>query len=192
VSDSANSKAPEERRRHFRVMVQARVAVGPFSTPVQDDAFFALRERHADFVDSLLAVRREAEPVLVDAVDRSLDYFVHLLDLLAGQFDTRPYEDRELSVALEDREISLSEGGLGFDGEPPCGIGERLPVVLIASDHPAQRPLQVTLKLVRIQEAAERTILGFEFVDVDRSVRRHLVDLVFRAQRRKIRRERET
>ena len=192
MSDSTTPKAPEERRRHFRVMVQARVAMGPFQTPVGDDPFFVLRERHADFVDSLLAVRREAEPVLIDAVDRSLDYFVQLLDLLAGQLATRPYEDRELSVALEDREISLSEGGVGMTGEPPCGIGEQVHVVLIASDSPAQRPLQVSLKLVRITDGGDRTSLGFEFVDLDRTVRRHLVDLVFRTQRRKIRQERET
>jgi len=188
VSDNETN----ERRRHFRVKLEAKVAIGPFRTQPQDDPGFAMRVKHADAVDRLLAVRKEAEPVLADAVDAGIEYMLALLDLVVSDHDQRFYEKRELSLSFDDREISLSEGGIGLVGEPPCEVGAELPAVIIGMDLPSRRPLLTTLRLVRVQETAEVTYLGFEFVEPDRAVRRHLVDLVFRAQRRQIREARET
>ena len=181
-----------ERRRHFRVRLEAKVAIGPFRTRPEDDPGFALRVKHADAVDRLLLVRKEAEPVLVDAVDAGIDYMVALLDLVVADHDERFYENRELSLSFDDREISLSEGGIGLVGEPPCELGAELPVVIIVTDLPSRRPLSAVIRLVRVQETDEITYLGFEFVDLDRRVQQHMVDLVFRAQRRQIREARET
>ena len=181
-----------ERRKHFRVRLEARVAIGPFRTQPEDDPGFALRLKHADAVDRLLVVRAEAEPVLVDAVDAGIDYMVALLDLVVADHDERFYENRELSLSFDEREISLSEGGFGMVGEPPCEVGAELPVVLIITDHPSRRPLLSVIRLVRLQETDEVTYLGFEFVGLDRGMHKHLVDLVFRVQRRQIREARET
>ena len=181
----------DERRKHFRVKLDAKVAIGPFRMRLEDDAGFAFRMRHADAVDSLLTVRHEAEPVLAVAVDRGVEYMVTLLDLVVGQLDGRTYEDHEVSVHLDNREISLSEGGIGTVGTPPCDVGGEVPLVLIAIDHPSRRPIAANVRLVRTTQVEDDTYLGFEFLDLGREARQHLIEMVFRTQRRLLREARE-
>jgi hypothetical protein len=184
-------KSDRERRKFYRVRLAAQLALGPSRMQLMDDPAFAVRLRHADLVDSVLEMRKVAEPELVDSVDRGIDYLLALQDLVTGSLDTRPYEDRELSLTLDQREISLSEGGLGFEGQPPCELGEELTAVLVTTDHPSRRPIPLRVRLVRRQDVGDRTYLGFEFAEVPGSVQRHLVDLVFREQRRQLREARQ-
>ena len=185
-------KTDRERRKYYRVRLAAQLALGPSRLELMDDPAFALRMRHADLVDSVLEMRKVAEPELVESVDRGIDYLLALQDLVTGSLDARPYEERQLSLTLDQREISLSEGGIGFEGEPPCELGEALTAVVVTKDHPSRRPIPLRVRLVRRQDVGDRTFLGFEFVEVPRDVQRHLVDLVFREQRRQIREARQT
>lgn len=184
-------KTDKERRKFYRVRLAVQMALGPSRLQLTDDPAFALRMRHADLVDAVLEMRKVAEPELIDSVDRGIDYLLALQDLVTGALDARPYEERQLSLTLDQREISLSEGGIGYEGEAPCELGEELTAVIITTDQPSRRPIPVRVRLVRRQDMNDRTYLGFEFVEVPREVQGHLVDLVFREQRRQIREARK-
>jgi len=185
-------KGDRDRRKFFRVRMSAQMALGPRRLDLLEDPGFALRVKHADLVDSLLELRKEAENVLVDSVDKGVEYLLALQDLAAGSLDTRAFEERKLSVVLDHREISLSEGGVGFEGVAPCELGEELTAVIIDMAHPSRRPIPVRVRLVRRQDIGDRSYLGFEFLDVPSDVQRHLVEMVFAEQRRQIREARKT
>lgn len=184
--------ADSDRRKFFRVRMSTQMALGPIRMELLDDPGFAVRVKHADLVDSLLELRKVAEDVLVQSLDRGIEYLLALQDVAAGSLDTRPFEERKLSVILDHREISLSEGGVGFVGEAPCELGEERTAVIINNGHPSRRPIPVRVRLVRRQDIGERTYVGFEFVDVPQHVQRQLVDMVFSEQRRQIREGRKT
>jgi len=175
---SSNTESASEKRRHFRVSLKARVSVGPFDTPLDEDPLFALRTRHADMVESILRIRPEAQPVLTEALDSCVEYMGSLLEVV-GQLAERQQ--------VAERDVSLSEGGVGFYGQAPCEVGEQVPLIIRCTDDPSQRPVQVEGRLVRRQNLEDGQFLGFTFVDPPKSVKRQLVDLVFRIQRQQLR-----
>jgi hypothetical protein len=175
---SHNKESASEKRRHFRVELKARVSIGPFDTPLDEDPVFALRTRHADVVESMLRVRPEAQPILADTIDHCVSYLGALLDVV-GELAERQQ--------VAERSVSLSEGGIGFFGTPPCTMGEEVPLIIRCSEDPSQRPIQVGGRLVRLERQEDGEYLGFTFVEPPREVRRQLVELVFRIQRRQLR-----
>ena len=187
----SDNKGDKERRRHFRVKMDVELAIGPGRMSLLDDPAFALRMKHADTVDSLLEVHKAAEPVLAEAVDRGIEYLLALQDLLASRLEKLAFEEKQVSMTLDRREISLSEGGIGLTGEPFCDLGEERTAVIVARDHPSRRPIPARVRLVRIQVLGDRTYLGFEFVEMDPGVQRQLVEMLFRAQRKQIREARK-
>lgn len=175
---SSNTESTSEKRRHFRVSLMARVSVGPFDTPLDEDPLFALRTRHADMVESVLRIRPDAQPVLAEALDHCVGYMGALLEVVGDLAERQK---------VAEREVSLSEGGVGFYGTAPCDVGEQVPLIIRCSEDPSQRPIQVEGRLVRSQQLVDGWFLGFAFVDPSKSVKRQLVELVFRIQRRQLR-----
>ena len=175
---SSNTQSASEKRRHFRVTLKARVSIGPFDTPLDEDPLFAMRTRHADVVESILRIRPDAQPVLAEALDACVGYLGSLLEVV-GQLAERQQ--------AAERDVSLSEGGVGFYGQAPCEVGEQVPLIIRCTEDPSQRPIQVEGRLVRSQDLEDGPFLGFTFVDPSKSVKRQLVDLVFRIQRRQLR-----
>jgi len=175
---SHNTESASEKRRHFRVELKARVSVGPFDTPLDEDPVFALRTSHADVVESMLRIRPEAQPILADAIDNWVSYMGALLEVV-GELAERQQ--------VAERSVSLSEGGIGFFGTPPCTMGEQVPLIIRCTEDPSQRPIQVDGRLVRMDRQEDGEYLGFIFVEPPREVRRQLVELVFRIQRRQLR-----
>jgi len=188
VNDNTGDR---ERRRHFRVKMDVELAIGSGRLSLLDDPAFTLRLKHADTVDSLLEVHKAAEPVLAEAVDKAIEYLLALQDLLASRLEKLAFEEHEIQMTLDRREISLSEGGFGLAGEPFCALGEERTAVIVARDHPSRRPVPARIRLVRIQDLGDQTYLGFEFVDLTEGVRRQMVEMLFQAQRKQIREARE-
>ncbi len=175
---SQTTQSASEKRRHFRVDLKARISVGPFDTPLDEDPVFALRNRHADVVESMLRIRPEAQPILTEAIDQTVAYMGALLDVVGALAERQQ---------VAERSVSLSEGGIGFFGTPPCASGEQVPLIIRCTEDPSQRPIQVDARLVRTERLEDGEYLGFTFVEPPREVRRQLVELVFRIQRRQLR-----
>ena len=180
-----------ERRQHFRVNVKAKISMGEWAEAATDDTSYQLRLKHAELVDSLLRLKRDAAPGQLDTIERGVAYMRLLHEFVLAELDARLFVDREVSLGILDSEVSLSEGGIGFNCVPPCRTGEDVWMVIIGHDDPTQRPVRTRAKLVRLEKSSDLPFAGFQFVDLPEAGRRHLVALVMSAQRRAIREQRD-
>jgi len=139
-----------------------------------------LQERQTGLIRSLRVVQQRGDVAQAEAIDQVVGYLGVLMSLMR---ETRSTWD------VETHTVSLSEGGIGFHGEPPCAVGEAVPVLILCERDPAWSPIEVEARLVRVQEGlgAEAPYLGFEFHDLGERERRQLVDIVYCAHRITIR-----
>ena len=178
MTDDTTNKLDDERRQYYRQRVaRAKLEVGELQS-LADEQLLTLRRQQATLVERLRSIKPSAEPALVGIIENTIEYMAALQECLATASDV---------AQAEEQSINLSEGGVGFRGEPPCEIGEVVPLMILRDNDPGQVPLVVDANLVRTHDVEGQPYLGFEFVDLDDQTRRHIVDLEFKTQRKTLR-----
>ncbi len=180
MTDDTANKGDDERRRHFRQRVtKAKLEFGELDGLV-DEQLLALRRQQATLVGRLRSIKPGADAVTAGIIDNTIEYMAAVLQCLTLANEV---------ARAEEQSINLSESGIGFRGEPPCDVGEQVPMLILRDDDPGHVPLVVDANLVRAQDVEGQTYLGFEFVDLEEDTRRQIVDLVFKSHRKALRGE---
>ncbi len=167
-----------ERRRHYRQDVLLRIALGPMPDDERTRREIVLIQRQAALMESARRIRVEAEPVLEGFIDDGLAFLEALGDVLGSCLE---------GISFHDVMVNLSEGGVGFLGNPPCALGEDTRLLMTAVDDPGWPPVLLRARLVRLRETGEGTEIGFQFIEPTEADRRLIVALVYRAQREELR-----